>query len=252
MGVLALILGGSWLVFAVMYLLPSGIWLWGAMFLNPGSLPSTVHEEQWKRLMNRDMQEAREIIKQITGRLEHRTPIRGSFLKRFFVGIWRSIKQLFRVLHYIYTVVNFAIHMRVVRFIAMLTLLWENILSENIPTFIFTDERRRVLRWDEDDSRKQSIFFSTMAHENAQGGGAKPGENAPPQRTTSTAKLPQLPKNPSNKSLDNGASQRPLPAPPPRREKPSRKRSVRFLNNQQQQQDPGGGGVQLSSIPKQV
>lgn len=30
-----------------------GIWLWGAMFLNPGSLPSTVHEEQWKRLTNR-------------------------------------------------------------------------------------------------------------------------------------------------------------------------------------------------------
>jgi len=229
MGILALILGGSWLVFVVMYLLPSGIWLWGAMFLNPGSLPSTVHEEQWKRLMNRDMQEARDIVKQRFSHLEHKAPIRGSFIKKFFVGIWRSIKQFGQLLLYVYHVVNFAIHMRVVRLIAMLTLLWENIISERIPTFIFTDERRRVLRWDEDDNRKQSIFFSTMAHEPA----VKPVD-ATITRTPSQKQLPPLPKGSS--TLEHSASSRPLPAPPPKREKPSRKRSVRWLQQQQQPQ----------------
>lgn len=33
------------------------------MFLNPGSLPSTVHEEQWKRLMNIDTEQGRELVK---------------------------------------------------------------------------------------------------------------------------------------------------------------------------------------------
>lgn len=36
--------------------LPSAVWLWGVVFLNPGSLPSSVHEEQWKRLLNINMQ----------------------------------------------------------------------------------------------------------------------------------------------------------------------------------------------------
>lgn len=79
-----------------MYLLPSGIWLWGAMFLNPGdspnplpthsqgSLPSSVHEEQWKRLVNRDMKETNEIIQSHTSLFEYHPPIKGNILKKIF------------------------------------------------------------------------------------------------------------------------------------------------------------------------
>src|SRR5690606_2136116 len=66
--------------------------------------------------------------------------------------------------HFLYTAINFAIQMRALRVIAMLTLAWEYVFSERIPTFIFTDERRRILRWDEEESRQKSIFFSSIAH----------------------------------------------------------------------------------------
>src|SRR4051794_31436512 len=71
-------------VFLVMYLLPSGIWLWGAMFLNPGSLPSSVHEEQWKRLINRDMRETNEIIREHTTLFNYMPPIMGNPVKVIF------------------------------------------------------------------------------------------------------------------------------------------------------------------------
>ncbi|PRP84007.1 callose synthase 7-like [Planoprotostelium fungivorum] len=167
MGILALSFSGSFLVFLVMYLLPSGIWLWGAIFLNPGSLPSTVHEEQWKRLMNVDMQQAAQIVKEHS-RIDYHPPEPPrNWFKRIFVKMWRLFTYGLRVVHWLYTLLNFAVFMRVVRFIAILALLWEWIFAQKIATFLFTDDRRRVLRWDEDDTRQKSIFFSSMVRKPA-------------------------------------------------------------------------------------
>jgi hypothetical protein len=52
--------------------------------------------------------------------------------------------------------------MRVVRLIASLTLLYINIIAEQIPTFVFNDERRRILRWDEEDTRQKSKLGITL------------------------------------------------------------------------------------------
>lgn len=78
-----------------MYLAPSGVWLWGAHFLNPGSLPTTVHEEQWKRLMNRDMEETREVVQGHAKFDVHMKPVRGNVCKKFFVGKRRLIEIVF-------------------------------------------------------------------------------------------------------------------------------------------------------------
>lgn len=41
MGIIVFALSVDWYVWILMFLAPSGVWLWGAMFLNPGSLPTT-------------------------------------------------------------------------------------------------------------------------------------------------------------------------------------------------------------------
>jgi len=230
LGIIALAVGGSIWVFLIMYLLPSGIWLWGAMFLNPGSLPSTVHEEQWKRLINRDMQEARDIVRHHVGLDHHRKPITGNVFKRFFKHIARGVRRFFQGLHWVYTIVNFAIQMRIVRLIAIFTLGWEYIFAEKIPTFIFTDERRRVLRWDEEENRQKSLFFSSLtSHSSSEIEDLRNSpNNSSLRRSVRTAE--------QRLSISSDGESRPLPAPPPKKTLGSRKRSVRFLVNR----PPGG------------
>jgi hypothetical protein len=162
MGILVFALSVDWFVWILMYLAPSGVWLWGAMFLNPGSLPTTVHEEQWKRLMNKDMEETRQLIRHHVKLDQYLPPVKGNAVKRFFLGIKRAFYKGYQVIHWVYTVVNFTIHTRVVRLIALLSMFIQYVFSSTIPTFIFTDERRRLLRWDDEDTRQKSIFYSTM------------------------------------------------------------------------------------------
>jgi len=161
MGIIVFALSQDWYVWLLMFLAPSGIWLWGAMFLNPGSLPTTVHEEQWKRLMNKDMEETKEVVRKHSRLHEYEAPIRGNGLKRSFLKTARAIKRFFLVIHWLYTLLNFAIHTRVIRLIGVCTSFWKTVFAEKIPTFIFTDERRRVVRWDEEDIRQKSIFFNS-------------------------------------------------------------------------------------------
>jgi len=162
MGIFALGFSGNFAIFLVMYLLPSGIWLWGAIFLNPGALPSTVHEEQWKRLMNIDMEQTAKIVREHSCIDYHPPEPPLNPFKRFFVKLWRHIKYGFRIIHWLYTLLNFAVFMRVTRFIGILALIWEWVMANRIAVHIFTDERRRVLRWDDDDTRQKSIFYSSM------------------------------------------------------------------------------------------
>jgi len=161
-GILVLILSGDALVFFILYFLPAAIWLWGPSFLNPGSLPTNVHEEQWKRLVNRDMEETNQII-DAHMKLPPYKPIGGNIITRSFGRLTRSIAYWGKRIIGIYTYVNFVVHMRAVRFIALLTIVYELVLAPFIPTRIFTDERRRILRWDEEDGRYRSIFFSSNA-----------------------------------------------------------------------------------------
>lgn len=137
MGIVVFIMTTDPVVWFVMFLIPSGIWLWGAMFLNPGSLPSTTHEEQWKRLMNKDMDEVKNIIALHTNINEPFYPLERRGPARFFEWISRLARRYRRTLHWLYTVVNFAILMRVIRFLGVLTVLLENVLSAKIPTFIW-------------------------------------------------------------------------------------------------------------------
>jgi len=231
MGFLVLILSGNVLVFAVMYLLPSGIWLWGAMALNPGSLPSSVHEEQWKRLMNADMKQVNLIVKKHTKIEQYKyDPIVGNAAKRFFVRMGRSIRYFFRVILWVYTAINFAIHVRVTRLFAVIVVFWKWVMASTIPTFIFTDERRRMLRWDEDETRAKSIFFSSVIRDDPEQSRAKALPPAPPVR-----KAPLVKAEDEEDSKDSDSGSRPLPAPPSGtkpRPKPKRNRSVRFLNRE--------------------
>jgi hypothetical protein len=160
-GIVVLILSKNVTVFIVLYLLPSAIWLWGASFLNPGALPTNVHEEQWKRLTNRDLQETKEIVSSHARINEYYGPIKGNIVRRMAVKSYLATKDLFKGLHWLYTWFNFAIHMRVVRFIALVTLGYEMVLAPKIPTLIFTDERRRILRWEEEDARYRSAFYGS-------------------------------------------------------------------------------------------
>jgi len=242
LGILSLIIGGSIWVFLVMYLLPSGIWLWGAMFLNPGSLPSTVHEEQWKRLINRDMQETRDIVRHHVGLDHYRPPVTGNVLKRFFKHIGRGIKRGIQGIHLIYTVVNFGIQMRIVRVIAIFTLGWEYIFAEKIPTFIFTDERRRVLRWDEEDNRAKSVFFSSLTTGNTD---ADIEAQGTPRSSSALRRGIRAVEQKLGHS-DDGES-RPLPAPPPKKTLGGRRRSVRFLVNRPSNESGSTEDVSISS-----
>jgi len=237
MGILVLILSGNVIVWGVMYLLPSGIWLWGAVALNPGSLPSSVHEEQWKRLMNVDMKQASLIVKKHTKIEQYKyDPIVGNAAKRFFVRIGRSIRHFFRVVHWVYTAVNFAIHTRVTRLLAVIVVFWKWVLAFTIPTFIFTDERRRMLRWDEDETRAKSIFFSSIIREDQDTTAKRaappppPSRKAPISRGTSSSDKESI-----SEESESSSSSRPLPAPPSGvkpRPKPKRNRSVRFLSRE--------------------
>jgi hypothetical protein len=190
LGFFQLVLSGNFLVFLVMYVLPAGIWLWGAMFLNPGALPTTVHEEQWKRLINRDMQETDEIIKEHTKSDKFRAPATGFALKRAFIKFGRQFSNFANFCHWVYTVINFGIHTRVVRVLAIFTLGWEMIFSSRIPTFIFTDDRRRVLRWDEEDNRQKSIFYSNMSKVSPPDNppGAQNGSQNQPKKVSSSTR----------------------------------------------------------------
>eukprot|EP01117_Protostelium_nocturnum_P012633 TRINITY_DN464_c0_g2_i1.p1 TRINITY_DN464_c0_g2~~TRINITY_DN464_c0_g2_i1.p1 ORF type:complete len:1660 (+),score=594.70 TRINITY_DN464_c0_g2_i1:519-5498(+) len=250
MGIIALAFSRNFAVFLVMYLLPSGIWLWGATFLNPGSLPSTVHEEQWKRLTNIDLQQTAKIVKSHTRIDYHPSPIKRNFFFAFFIKIWRLVKYTGRILHWLYTILNFAVFTRVVRFIGVITLLFEWIFASRIPTFIFTDERRRVLRWDDDDTRQKSIFYSSMIRKEAVGSGSDPTSPITKKSTLPTVPAvrghkarPLAPEPvPSSTNLlkgtaiqgtgdagnnNNVTDDRPLPNIPARTIK--RNRSVRFI-----------------------
>lgn len=160
-GIIVLILSKNAAVFFILYLLPAAIWLWGASFLNPGALPTNVHEEQWKRLTNRDLQETKEIVSSHAKINEYYGPIKGNILKKIAIKAYLSTKDIFKGIHWLYTWINFAIHMRVVRFIALVTLGYEMVLAPKIPTLIFTDERRRILRWEEEDARYRSAFYGS-------------------------------------------------------------------------------------------
>lgn len=140
MGIIALIFSGDFIVFFVMYFLPAGIWLWGAMFLNPGSLPNTVHEEQWKRLLNQDMKQVHEIIQNHINIDSYQSITTNSKIKKFFIKVGRNISYIFKAFYWIYTVINFSIHTRVVRFISLIVLFWNYVISETIPVFTFTNE----------------------------------------------------------------------------------------------------------------
>ena len=203
LGVLWLCLSGNWLVFFVMYVLPAGIWLWGAMFLNPGALPSSVHEEQWKRLMNRDMIETDEIVREHTKRDVYYKPPQGNAFKRFFIRIGQRYSRFVRFCHWVYTSINFAVHTRVIRFLAVLTMGFELIFSRQIPTFIFTDDRRRILRWDEEDTRAKSIFYSNMANKSNDSpiGGTK--VEAPKKTATRSTSLAMSPDVNMNKQASS-------------------------------------------------
>eukprot|EP01117_Protostelium_nocturnum_P012632 TRINITY_DN464_c0_g1_i1.p1 TRINITY_DN464_c0_g1~~TRINITY_DN464_c0_g1_i1.p1 ORF type:complete len:1664 (+),score=604.92 TRINITY_DN464_c0_g1_i1:191-5182(+) len=253
MGFLVLILSGNVLVWAVMYLLPSGIWLWGAMALNPGSLPSSVHEEQWKRLMNEDMKQSSLIVKKHTKIDEYRyDPIKGNGMKRFFIKIGRGIKYAWKVIIWVYTAVNFAIHTRVTRLFAVLVIFYKWVFSARIPTFIFTDERRRMLRWDEDETRQKSIFFSSIIRDQREQEDhdresqpvpprkpskpvAKPGAKPKPAPPAILPKRGIIQTTSESEMVEDSGSSRPLPAPPAGskpRPKPKRNRSVRFLGKE--------------------
>jgi hypothetical protein len=162
MGIIVFALSVDWYVWILMYLAPSGVWLWGAMFLNPGSLPTTVHEEQWKRLMNKDMEETKEVVRRHSKSRGYQPPVQGNLLKRLFVKTGRAIKRFFRVIHWLYTLINFAIHTRALRLLSVVTNFWMTVFADKIPTYVFTDERRRVMRWDEEDTRQKSVFYSSM------------------------------------------------------------------------------------------
>lgn len=205
MGMVALFLSGNILLFIFMFLLPSAIWLWGAMFLNPGALPSTVHEEQWKRLVNRDMEETKGIVlKHVKWNAFDPIEQRSFFLRRWYKSIIKSI-------HYVYTAINFGLHTRVLRFIAIIVLLWGLVFSSKIPTYIFTDERRRVLRWDEEETRQKSIFYSNMATSSNSLGLSQELETTPTNTPFSVSKEMksdnstqlsiQVPKQPQNQQL---------------------------------------------------
>lgn len=165
MGIFVIILTGNIWIFLFMYFFPSSIWLWGSMFLNPGSLPSNVHEKQWKRLINTDMEQIKIIIKKHSSIDTYRPKIQGNVIKKLLCNFFRKIGNIGRIFHWIYTLINFSILIRFLRFFGLLTIVWLYIFPEKIPIPIFTDERRRILRWEEDDSRTKSIFFNTIAKE---------------------------------------------------------------------------------------
>jgi hypothetical protein len=188
LGIIVLILSGNFVVFFVLYFLPSAIWLWGASFLNPGALPTTVHEEQWKRLVNRDMKETTEVIRDHVKFLRNK-PLRGNCLRRLAIEIGRCITNFFKTIHWLYTLINFTVHMRVTRFIAIVAMVYELILAPVIPTHIFTDERRRILRWEEEEGRYRSAFYGSSFRNNS-------------NSTGSPKTAPQVKKNESENATD--------------------------------------------------
>jgi len=215
MGIIVFGITVDFFIFILMYMAPAGVWLWGAMFLNPGSLPTTVHEEQWKRLTNRDMQEVSDVVRQHSKLDVYQPPVKGNILKRFFVRIGRAVRSFWRALHYIYTVVNFAIQMRIVRLIAVLATFWENIMASRIPTYIFVDERRRVLRWEEEETRTQSVFYSMNSDRKS-----SLQLNKPSSQLTATSESGPSLEGSEDESSSSGRplpdpSKRPLPTRPP-------------------------------------
>jgi hypothetical protein len=107
--------------------------------------------------------------------------------------------------------------MRAIRGFSMLTLIWEYVFAERIPTFIFTDERRRILRWDEEETRQKSMFVGSRNHSFETDPNTSQGVFMMAlARTTSQQKIVTnsrpLPQQPQQKKLLGG-----------------RKRSVRFF-----------------------
>jgi len=157
MGIIVVAVSRNPAIWIVMYVLPSGIWLWGAMFLNPGSLPNDVHQEQWKRLTNKDMDTVDEIIEKHCKPRGYQKPT-GFFLNRFFVGLYRRGVQGYRSLHYLYISINFAVHMRILRAISVVAILWDECLTKKIPTYVFTDEHVKVQAWSKAADRYASTY----------------------------------------------------------------------------------------------
>jgi len=109
MGIIVFAFSGDWFMSIMMYLAPSGIWLWGAMFLIPGSLPTSGLSEETQQVVSKHTV------------VEHdNTPIDGSDIKKFIVGIGRKIRRFYNILHWLYIFINFTIHMKVIRIISSL------------------------------------------------------------------------------------------------------------------------------------
>jgi hypothetical protein len=111
------------------------------------------------------MEEARLIVNIHTKIKDVYPPKQKYGISGAFETLGRSFQKYSRTVHWIYTGVNFALFMRVVRFIGIITVLWQNVITEHIPTFIYNDERRRILRWDEEDTRQKSIFYTSALYD---------------------------------------------------------------------------------------
>lgn len=94
--------------------------------------------------------------------------------------------------------------------------------SEKIPTYIFTDDRRRLLRWEDEDTRMKSVFLSTMTPQQQQLMLQNSQTNLNRDLGSINAYTSEDPEN-----KDSNSGRGPLPTPPKKQPSSRRPRALR-------------------------